>query len=370
MRKVNTETENNVQTVQTADQAEHRGIMFTIKADELPLEPVNTFSDDPFEFEEAVQILWDGTRKLYYSSRTANRFSDHYLNCCAQLEKNIRELGSFCITKTVLEQKGELFPTLSGLQVEELMRMVSFHLRKTNAAFEGIYRDNNSLGLTYLDWEYRWVNLGNRLKATEVKIQKIIDGKISADDLLERSEAFKNKSRGSAPSSENILRDLETNPKALPIKGSMAQLLTRLEKSEEHLEALRRRIREKKERELDRLSRAAERYNPIKPYPMKKEDRALVANIRKAQLREELEEEDRKKQPPEGMIREAEARRTLMEDARKRGDQAAMLAIPMEDHETFLARWMEYIKKDEIKSRGPSVEKRKELREKRKKKKK
>ena len=364
-----TETETSAKTVQPAGQDEHRGIMFEIKADELPLEPVDTFSDAPFEFEEAAQILWEGTRKLYYSSRIANRFSDHYLNCCAQLEKNIRQLGSFCITKTVLEQKGEQLPALSGLNIEELVRMASFHLRKTNAAFEGIYRDNNSLGLTYLDWEYRWVNLGNRLKATEVKIQKIKDGKINADDLLERAETFKNKPRSSATPHEDILRDLETNPKALPIKGSMARLLTRIEKSEEHLEALERRIRQKKEREIARLEREAERCSPIKPYPIRKEDRAIVANIRKEQLQKTLEEEDRKKEPPEGMIRAAEARRILMEDAMKRGDQAAALAIPMEDHETFLARWMEYLKKDEIKSRGPSDAKRKELREKRKKKK-
>ena len=137
-------------------QTENRGILTAVKASELPDEAWNEFSNAPFEFEDTVLGLWDDTQKSYYHACTANRFSDNYLTLCTQLEKNIRQLGSFCLTKSVLEQKGIDCPKLSDLTIKELVGMVSFHLRKAHAAFEGIYKDNNILGVTYLNWEFRW----------------------------------------------------------------------------------------------------------------------------------------------------------------------------------------------------------------------
>ena len=168
----------------------NRGVLERIDPAKLPEEPTDTFSTVPYEFEESVRYLWDDTQKLYYHACRANRFSENYLLYSDELEKSIRKMGSYCLTKAALEQKGMLFPSLSELSVPELVGMVSYHLRKTHAAFEGIYRDNNRLGLSYLTREFRWVALGNRLKATETKIQKIKDGKLNADELLKQDDFY------------------------------------------------------------------------------------------------------------------------------------------------------------------------------------
>lgn len=69
-----------------------------------------------------------------------------------------------------------------------------------------------------------------------------------------------------------------------------------------------------------------------------------------------------------------EARKILMEDAMKRGDQKALMEIPMEDEDMFHERWMRHVEevsrpRQPIHSRtGPPDDVRKKLREKRKKK--
>ena len=111
-----------------------RGILTKVKVKDLPDEAFDEFSDAPYDFENTAQILWEDTQKVYYHACTANRFTDKYLRLCGQLEKNIKELGSWCITKAVLEQKGMEFPKLADMNIDELVRMVSFHLRKAHAA--------------------------------------------------------------------------------------------------------------------------------------------------------------------------------------------------------------------------------------------
>ena len=155
---------------------EYRGIITNVKAADMPAEEISEFSDAPSEFEHTALLLWDDTQKVYVNACTANRFSENYLMFCDQLEKNIKQLGSYCLTKAVLEQNGMSFPKLSKMTILELAGMVGFHLRKAHAALEGIYRDNNILGMTYLNWEFRWAGLDNRLRATEVKIRAVKEG--------------------------------------------------------------------------------------------------------------------------------------------------------------------------------------------------
>ena len=170
---------------------EYRGIITNVKAADLPAEEISEFSDSPSEFEHTALLLWDDTKKVYVNACTANRFSENYLMFCDQLEKNIKQLGSYCLTKAVLEQNGMSFPSLSKMTIRELAGMVGFHLRKAHAALEGIYRDNNILGMTYLNWEFRWAGLDNRLRATEVKIQAVKEGKINTESMLKKAETFK-----------------------------------------------------------------------------------------------------------------------------------------------------------------------------------
>ena len=212
---------------------ENRGILTQIKAAELPDEAINVFSNAPAEFEERSRMLWDDTQKLYYHACKANRFSENYLKYSVELEKSIRQMGSVCITKAALEQKGLEFPTLAELGVEELVRMSSYHLRKAHAALEGIYKDNNLLGISYLKQEFRWDALISRLLSTESKIQKNKDGKLNVDDLLKQDKNF----RSSLPTNENnntgVTQRVRLNPSALPIDGAMARKMLSLEKAEQ-----------------------------------------------------------------------------------------------------------------------------------------
>ena len=122
----------------------------------------------------------------------------------------------------------------------------------------------------------------------------------------------------------------------------------------------------------------------IKPYPPSREATGLLNRESAEKLRREVEaevkaESETKPEPPlpPGMISEAEARKILLENAMKAGDQKTVLAIQQEDEPTFHLRWDRYIEelraekvKKEKAARGPSGETRKALRGKRKKKKK
>ena len=360
------------------------GVLTGNKVSELHDEAFNEFSDAPFDFETTAHTLWSDTQKVYYHACTANRFSENYLLYCTQLEKNIKELGSFCLTKAVLEQKGIDLPKLKDMSIHDLVCMVSFHLRKAHAALDGIYQDNNILGITYLNWEIRWAGLGNRLKATEVKIQKIREGKLNVDSMLEQTETFKGAARTNTHLSEP--KSLRVNPNAMPLKGSVARDMLKTAKAEEKQAERIRKARERKLVTAERLERQADRlmgFGPPRAYGPSREGTILMNRESAAQLRKEVEEEirtEREAKPrpecPPGMISEGEARKKLIDKALREGDQAAVLAIQQEDEPQFRVRWERYIetlKKEkaikEAAARGPSKETRKALREKRKKRK-
>ena len=364
----------------------NHGVLTGNKVSELRDEVFNEFSNAPLEFEETAVALWDDTQKVYYHACTANRFSENYLIYCSQLEKNIKQLGSFCLTKAVLEQKGMAFLKLKDMRIHDLVCMASFHFRKAHAALEGIYRDNNFLVMTYLDWKFRWVRLDSRLKATEVKIQKIKEGKINVDAILEEAETFKGESRTntelSAPKSLNI------NLAALPLNGAIAREMLKTEKSRERRAAAI-------QKEKERLLKMAEKYDrkssglpagmrPPRSFMPDKEARAILNQIQAELLREEAEslsegepdsaEEPRIDDAEPGTVTETEARKTLMDDAMRRKDQAAIMAIPLEDFPALHARWEKYVERIEREAeRSPYslfYEDREALRKKRKKKRK
>ncbi len=366
---------------------ENRGILTSIKASELPDEAINVFSNAPAEFEERSRMLWDDTQKLYYHACKANRFSENYLKYSEKLEKSIRQMGTVCITKTALEQKGLEFKSLSELGVEELVRMSSYHLRKTHAALEGIYKDNNLLGISYLKQEFRWDALISRLQATEVKIQKIKDGKLNADDLLKQDENFHGFPRTNENNNTGVTQRVRLNPSALPIDGAMARKMLSLEKAEQKQVEVVRKEKQRKIRELEKLERKLDRtpgmYKPSM-IELTKEQKRQINESNAEYLRKEIAEmetaEPEVKAPaPEprelapGEISEAEARKILMDDAMKRGDQQALMQIPLEDSAAFYQRWLRWsedLRKTHNSPRsGPSNEKRKALREKRKKRK-
>lgn len=228
------------------------GVKAGVKTAELPKESVTEFSNAPFEFKASAKSLWEDTQLTYYHACTENRFSENYLALCSRLEKNIRRMGSLCLTKAVLEQNHIFFPELADLNVTELVRMVSFHMRKAHAAFRGIYQDNNYFGMSYLNWEFRWFTLGSQLKATEMKIQKIRAGELKSDELLNREKTFCGQTRTNEREDQSIPRSLPVNDAALPLDGSLARKLLEGEQAAERERQREQKIIERESREITR----------------------------------------------------------------------------------------------------------------------
>ncbi len=354
-----------------------RGILGNLKASELPLESIDEFSSAPFEFEETAKWLWEDTQITYYHAGIENRFSENYLKLCGRLETNIRRLGSFCLTKTVLEQKGGEFPALSNLNIRELVKMVSFHLRKCHAAFQGMYHDNNFLGMSYLNWEFRWFELGSRLKATEVKIVKIREGKINAESILQQAEQFSGEPQNDCSPDNGFPGDLHVNDGAVPMEGSMARDIVRCEKEAEKEQRREESAHQRKEREVYRPARpfgGSSAFPLLKQFFDRQDRQRPEPETCPAEVQEPVKIEETKPEQKlrPGEITEAEARSILIRDAMERGDEESLRAIPLEDRATVHARWERYRARF---SPGPpprpgiSAETRKKLREKRKKKK-
>lgn len=208
---------------------DRRGILTNLKAAELPDESLLDFSSTPFTFEESALLVAEDMEKLHYLAGTANRFSDKYLKCLPQLERYINKAGSLCLTRSVLEQKDFSFPRLENLNTLDLLEKVSFHIRKCHAAIDGLYRDNDRLGFVYLQWELRWINLGERLKATETKIQKIKNGELKADALLQDEDGLRRQFDTKMMTKNAGKPRSYVNPSALPLLTSMAADMLRRE---------------------------------------------------------------------------------------------------------------------------------------------
>ena len=352
-----------------------RGILGNMKASELPLESIDEFSCAPFEFEETAKWLWEDTQITYYHAGIENRFSENYLKLCGRLETNIRRLGSFCLTKTVLEEKGGEFPELSNLNVRELVKMVSFHLRKCHAAFQGMYHDNNFLGMSYLNWEFRWFELGNRLKATEVKIVKIREGKINAESILQQAEQFSGEPQNDCSPENGFPGNLPVNEGAVPIEGSMARDMIRREREAEKEQRREESAHQRNERDVYRPAKpfgVSSAFPLLKQFFDRQERQRPEPEPCPAEVQEPVKAEEPEQKLRAGEITEAEARSILIRDAMERGDEESLMAIPLEDRATVHARWERYrarFNSGPPSRPGISAETRKKLREKRKKKK-
>lgn len=388
----------------------YRGILSPVKAAELPFEKLDEFSRSPLEFEHTASMLWKDTQIIFNHACRENRFSENYLKYCAQLEKNIKRVGSLCLTKAVLEQTGESFPKLDDMTIRELAGMTACHLRKCHAALEGLYWDNDLLGMTYLNWEFRWFDLAKRLNATEVKIQKIREGKISYIPMLEQARPFKNDSKpnGSGLTARSV--SLRINANALPLDSSMGKVMARAEKVRKAEERRQNRLIEQLNRDMmkdfkplmssgskmDRLSalhqaasampatlHEAVSYNPdLNQKTAFNGSRIGQVNSYAGNTsKNEVTDENKREEaviPPESAektITEGEARDILIQKAVKEGDKDTLDAIMSEDTHAFHQRWMRYVEETERQNRvrssvraGPSAETRKKLRSKRKKK--
>lgn len=364
--------------------------------DDLPEEELNEFSNAPLEFTEKAKVLWEDTQLMYYHACKANRFSDKYFKYSASLETRIKKIGSYCLIKAVLEHQGQKIDGLESMNIRELLGMTAFHFRKSHTAFRELYEKQADLGMTYLNWEFRWADLGERLEATEVKIRGISEGSVNVEKMLQSSQVFHDTKRTNITPDDGKPRSLPLKASALPFDGSLANNLKGyyLKRASYYrqlarvgVSGLRKHGTEadlkhyypelyQKDGPVETKSKPDQKIDPVETQPMSDQKRSDPPA-------EQNEEEQQ--------VTEAEVRKILIEDAMRRKDQKALLEIPKEDQWQLYDRWVEILndperrpfvlskfnlpdgsggkKNVQSRQRGPSDETRKKLREKRKKKK-
>ena len=137
----------------------------------LPFEMFDDYSADPVCFSEQSKLVLDKVDAVFNLAVKYNRRSSQYLKACAKLEQGIKFLASGCLTKIALELKRHEFPELGQLTTDKLYRMASYHFRKIDRALsEYIHEKQGEVDDDLLDMEFRYYNLLNRLRATEVRI--------------------------------------------------------------------------------------------------------------------------------------------------------------------------------------------------------
>ena len=140
-------------------------------AESLPFESLDDFSLAPLTFEETAVMVWRKTEYFFDLTAKFNRKSEKYLEACTFLEKGMKYLGSCCLTAAVLgkDEKRD-FPKLEGLSTHWLFGLVSFNVRKLDAAVNEFMAATGDIPGKWMDMQFRFLNLAERLKATERKI--------------------------------------------------------------------------------------------------------------------------------------------------------------------------------------------------------
>ena len=200
--------------------------------EDLPNESFECFSEDPLTFEEMTAGMREDLEEVYAMTAAISRYSKDYPVLCRRLEQMIKRLGSCCVTKAVLEQKGFEFPSLQDLNIRDLYCLVSFNFRKIRTAYHDSIKKKNCADPGLLELECRWVDLADRLKATEEKIRLIRSGKINTDRMLERASMFKDDS-GIRRKQRNGQGAFSERGRSLPVIGSVARQMIAEKKAEE-----------------------------------------------------------------------------------------------------------------------------------------
>lgn len=335
----------------------------------LPEESLEAFSYEGLGFEEAATKMWNHLTIMHYHAGTYNRHSEWFPIACAQLEKYIKLCGSFCLTKAVLEQKGQKFQSLDNMNIETLYGATSFYFRKCSQAFDDLYATAGLISVKMHEWELRWYELGERLKATQEKIQKILDGKIDIDSLVNRAEMYKSEKPLDTPKENSEPKPFSLRKGALPLLGTYARQMIgerQFEAREELFFDKIRKLQEKAERNraLDEKEAAAEQ---------RRKEKAQKIAESKAAEQSAVEQEPAKKQPLTPLQEElrktgmtaAELRMELMKKAEKRGEGSEVMRIAGEPPEALLERWKRYTRDETASSSVTSPHDRKKHRKKR-----
>ena len=158
-----------------ADKAKAKSADDPKAEEQLPFESIDSYSTDPVGFGEMSLRMLSKVEFVFDLAAKENRFSSKYLKRCTQLEKGIKYLGSLCVTKYALQTKGQTFSQLGQLSTEKLYCMTSHHYRKLDMAVTEYMFEHRDVPDKLFDMELRYFNLLERLRSTEVKIEKFHD---------------------------------------------------------------------------------------------------------------------------------------------------------------------------------------------------
>ena len=177
-------------------------------------EPLNCVSTAPLDFTERTMRLQVEAREAYRLTLKLNRHSPLFIRTSGLLERLLNHLGSYCITKAVLEAQGETFDLIDTLDIDRLREMTAANFRKCNESF----MENQMLGRfnpKIFALSLRWAELDRRLEATAEKIEKIKTGKIKID--LTEKERSADLQKESAKEQTETTASLPEKGSALPI---------------------------------------------------------------------------------------------------------------------------------------------------------
>ena len=144
----------------------------TAEDDALPFETIDDYSTAPVEFNEMALKLMAKVDAVFELAVKYNRHSSAYLKTCSKLEKGIIFLARCCRTKYALENHKHKYPELGQLSTDKLYRMTSFHFRKIDRALTEYMEQKQEISDELMDMQFRYFNLLDRLRATEVKISR------------------------------------------------------------------------------------------------------------------------------------------------------------------------------------------------------
>ena len=159
-------------------------------AEGLPFESIDDFELDPISFEDQQAVLLERAEDLFVLCQRYSRHSKKFLEACTYLDQSIRSLGSGCITRIAIIKNGCELPKLHNLSTTKLFEMASFNYRKINAALGEDMRDKHEFSMPLMGMLLRTYQTLERLRSTELRINKINIGDIPTTNEWRRSRTF------------------------------------------------------------------------------------------------------------------------------------------------------------------------------------
>ena len=178
-------------------------------------ESADSFSMDELTFTETGMKLWTEADETFWLIRQFNRHSPLFIEMAQHLEKLIGQLGSFLITREVMEQRGLQILVPDTLTISRLRQMTAFVFRKS---FKSYLEDLGKFCFhgEILDLSMRYTALDKRLYATNEKIRLIREGKLTVNVAADPAKP-KVQSSAPEPEEDKTPKPLPSNAAALPV---------------------------------------------------------------------------------------------------------------------------------------------------------